>query len=268
VKKEKQNTQNWTRFLTILKNYQIKYKSLEHSALIYQFLNDDQKSILKKMMPQYGFRIFLKSIWPDLLSGKENHIVLPATQYLSVKKEQEFYQLLKKYGVFKLFRQLKKDSASSIFRYDLFFSEFLREQLWEKYSILSLLNVKILDYNEGGDIDMLCFLNDRLFTFEIKTSPPNNVQIMEIGAFLKRARQFNQWIHIFFIDTTLRLEDKIIPMFEESLYYQDGEESFIQNPVSKIEENAYLISPNILIANVKPRLSIRLRRLIHQITII
>jgi hypothetical protein len=80
---------------------------------------------------------------------------------------------------------------------------------------------------------------------EIKSSPPKQVYAKEVAAYLDRVSDLNPKISIFFMDTELRMKDKIVPMFEDELLLK------YPNPpeVRRMEKELFSIENKIFIMN-------------------
>lgn len=233
-----------------LKSMGLQLNNVSLTNSIYNFLNNSQKKILNKYMYQYGFRMFLK----DLLKTNTRKKSEKICKYISKQQENEYKMLLRSLDL------IDNDLDAINWKTDLFptyidtFTEFLQQMLEEIYGIQSLPDLKLGNTSPGGDFDILFVYQNMIFIIEIKTGPPINIPVSSISSFLERCFAYPNWSHIFFADTTLRLEDKIIPMFEESLYKLKGAQSFIQNPVQNISKNFYHISSNIFIMNSSPNI--------------
>jgi hypothetical protein len=61
----------------------------------------------------------------------------------------------------------------------------------------------------GGDYDLITRIDSSLLYMEIKSSPPKQIYDKEITAFFNRVEDLSPDISIFFVDTELRMNDKI-----------------------------------------------------------
>lgn len=106
---------------------------------------------------------------------------------------------------------------------------------------------KIQRPNVGGDYDVIAKLDGSLLYAEVKSSPPKQIYDSEISAFLDRVADLAPEISVFFMDTELRMKDKIVPMFEEEL------EKRASSPpeVMRIEKELFQIRDRIFIINSK-----------------
>ncbi|RMD46558.1 MAG: hypothetical protein D6834_02245 [Aquificota bacterium] len=250
--------------MSILKNLQIKYKNKPFTQSIYKYLSTEQMNILKKAMLQYGFRLFIKSLWNNLNNGIDQHQKKKKlTEYLNFEKEKQYFELLHTWDIDYSLRQI---CVNEKMKYDIFFSFILGEYLFEKFTIPYMVDVRIENLTYGGDLDLVSFYKNKLLGIEIKTSPPINIHLKEISAFIERSFILSDWNHVFLMDSTLRLEDKIIPMLEESLFYRNGSSSFIHHPVMRIQNQLFHIPPNIYVSNTAPALSSKIKIILSAIS--
>jgi len=63
----------------------------------------------------------------------------------------------------------------------------------------------------GGDYDVLGKFDGLILYSEVKSSPPKQICAGEVSAFLDRVSDLLPEIAVFFMDTELRMKDKIVP---------------------------------------------------------
>ncbi len=69
----------------------------------------------------------------------------------------------------------------------------------------------------GGDFDVIAAAEGKLVYLELKSSPPKNLTVAEVGAFFDRLQVLRPDLALFVVDTALRLSDKILPMLREEM---------------------------------------------------
>lgn len=87
---------------------------------------------------------------------------------------------------------------------------FIGEVIKENFDADVLIDVKIANFEKGGDIDLLCSLGLNLLMLECKGSPPNNISVSEIKSIIKRKEIVDPEIFILVIDTTLSIKRNIL----------------------------------------------------------
>jgi hypothetical protein len=175
-----------------------------------------------EMLKKYSFRIFLR----DVIKHQPLVALAQITRYATKEVTTEYVQYLVNIGMlipegenFRLQRGPIKSFGSTLewFVSEIFCREFSAETIW---------GVKMKHRAVGGDYDLLSRIEGAIICMEIKSSPPRQIYQNEIASFFERTHDLMPEMAIFFMDTELRMKDKIVPMFEEELRnrYQDTPE--------------------------------------------
>ncbi len=108
----------------------------------------------------------------------------------------------------------------------------------------------------GGDYDLIAKIDSSLLYMEIKSSPPKQIYDNQITSFFDRTEDLSPDITIFFVDTELRMKDKIVPMFEDELQRR------YKRPVKihRIVKELFHINKKIFIINAKGGISSNIGR--------
>lgn len=123
--------------------------------------------------------------------------------------------------------------------------------LTEEFGAQAAWGVKLSGVRAGGDYDVLARLENALIYVEVKSSPPKHIHEREVAAFLDRVGELAPDLAVFFVDTELRMRDKIVPLFEGTLAKRaDG----TAPPVKRWLEECFHVGEGLLIANAKPSL--------------
>jgi hypothetical protein len=195
-----------------------------------------------KMMKKYSFRLFLR----DVIKHQERFTLKDVTRYATSDVTGDFMKyiinigLAKKKGkAFMLPRRIKSfGDTLEWFVSEVFKKEFMTEALW---------GVKFKGQKTGGDYDIIARIDGSLLYMEVKSSPPKQIYQSEITGFMDRVHDLNPAISIFFMDTELRMKDKIVPMFEEEL-----KNRFASPPdVKRMKMELFQISGKVYIINAK-----------------
>jgi hypothetical protein len=202
-----------------------------------------------RMLHRYSFRLFLR----DVIKQQAFFTSEKVTRFATSGVTGEYIEYLLRIGLakklpagFALLRRIKSFGETlEWFVAEVFKREFGAEVLW---------GVKFKRPNVGGDYDVIARLDGSVLMYaEVKSSPPKQIYDSEIAAFLDRVADLAPQISVFFIDTELRMKDKIVPMFEEELrkrgpgrpdvtriereLFQTGERIFIINSKDSIVRN-------------------------------
>jgi len=199
-----------------------------------------------EMLKKYSFRLFLR----DAIKHQPLFTLQQVTRYATKEVTGEYIKYLAKIGLIvsdnDIYR-LKKVPIKSFgetlewFVAEIFKREFASEAVW---------GVKMKRPGIGGDYDLLAKIDGSILYMEIKSSPPKQVYQKEVSAFLDRVYDLMPEIAIFFMDTELRMKDKMVPMFEDELKIR-----FSEPPeVNRLERELFEMQterPKIFIINAK-----------------
>jgi hypothetical protein len=103
----------------------------------------------------------------------------------------------------------------------------------------------------GGDYDVVALLEGGLVYLEVKSSPPKNIEGDEVQAFLARLKDLLPDLALFFVDTELRLKDKIVPFFEAELAAQGFRDHGNSPAIQRIGDEIFFAPPRIYILGSK-----------------
>jgi hypothetical protein len=121
---------------------------------------------------------------------------------------------------------------------ELFKREFGSEAAW---------GIKFKRSGIGSDYDVFAAFEESLFYVEARSSPTKQIYDSGVAAFLDRVGDLSPEIAIFFVDTELRMKDKIVPMFEKELAHR------YFNPFLhlRLEREIFQVQKSVFIMNAK-----------------
>jgi len=166
-----------------------------------------------EMLKKYSFRLFLR----DVIQHQPLFTLSQVTRYATKEVTAQYIEYLSTVGLvapehtsYKLTKSPTKSFGESLewFVAEIFKRELLTEAFW---------GVKIKKTLSGGDYDLLAKIDGAILYMEIKSSPPKQIYQKEIRSFGDRVYDLMPEIAIFFVDTELRMKDKIVPMFEDDI---------------------------------------------------
>lgn len=197
-----------------------------------------------RMMRRYSFRLFLR----DLIQFPESVDVSPLTRYCSRKTAIHYLGCLEPMGIVALgsgtsYRFLPSHIVSFGPTLEWYVSEIFQRE----FLAPSLFNLRLESTRFGGDYDVLAMMGGRLIYVEVKSSPPRGVELPAVHAFLNRLRDLQPQIAIFLVDTELRMLDKMVPLFDESLRARN-EDGRVQ-PIERIVDEIFHIGHTVFISN-------------------
>jgi hypothetical protein len=211
-----------------------------------QFI-DDYYITLRK----YSFRLFLR----DVIKHHDRFTLKDVTRYATQGVTMDYITYLAAIGLVEEMPgdgvyQLKDRPVRSFGpTLEWFLSEILRRE----FGMETIWGVKFRRPVIGGDYDLIGKINGSILYMEVKSSPPKQIYPNEIAAFFDRVSDLLPEVAVFFMDTELRMKDKIVPMFEEEMRNRSAGRPlpFPPGEVRRIEKELFHMDKKIFIMNAK-----------------
>ena len=165
-----------------------------------------------RIMRRYSFRLFIR----DLIQMPEGDGLAPLTRYCSLRTVKSYLGILAEIGVVSLTGKGYK-LARKVPSFGPTLEWWVCEILRREFLAPALFNVKLQNTKFGGDYDVISMMAGHLVYIEVKSSPPRGVEHQEVDAFLGRVRDLEPSLAILFVDTELRMRDKLVPLLAEGL---------------------------------------------------
>jgi len=203
------------------------------------------------LMKHYPFRIFLR----DVIKHQDGFSLKNVARYETPEVVQRYLEFCVRAGLvgqsgkrYRLPHPIKSFGATlEWFIAEIFKREFHTQALW---------GLKFRGRTVGGDYDLIARLDCDLLYMEIKSSPPKQTYQSEVEAFLERVDDLRPAAAMFFMDTELRMKDKLVPMFEEALAkWSDDPPSVV-----RLYRELFHIGDRTFIINAKDSIAGNIRR--------
>ncbi len=194
-------------------------------------------------LKKYSFRLFLRDVIKQEGPFSEGDV----TRYATREVTREYIDYLLKAGLIESTGQgfvLRKKIRTFGDTLEWLLAEILRRE----FSVQAIWGVKFRGSHVGGDYDLIASLHKDLLYMEVKSAPPRQVYDREVRAFLQRHDELCPDISIFFMDTHLRMKDKMVPMFEEELKGLNK----TGMPVRRLQAEIFVAGDSLFISNSKP----------------
>ncbi|HBR21873.1 MAG TPA: hypothetical protein DD713_04800 [Nitrospiraceae bacterium] len=207
-----------------------------------------------EMLKKYSFRLFIR----DVIKHQEYFMKEQVTRYATSGVTEAYVDFLLCVKVveptgngFRLIKRPIKSFGETLewFLCETFRREFAAEAAW---------GVKFKRPRVGGDYDVIAKIDGSILYMEVKSSPPKQIYNSEIAAFLDRIFDLSPEISVFFMDTELRMKDKIVPMFEEELKKRFPSPP----PVARVEKELFQIWNKTFIINSKDSVSVNIEKVL------
>ncbi|MFQ5657426.1 MAG: hypothetical protein ACE5G5_07805 [Candidatus Methylomirabilales bacterium] len=165
---------------------------------------------LYDLLKKYSFRLFLR----DVLVHRNHIAVRELTRFCSPQRAGEYLEILRQARIVNDGGGRKYRLVKDLQSFGPTLEWFVAQVFEREFSSPAMWGVRLLDMAPGGDYDVLTLVEGELLYVEVKSSPPKHIEQREIAAFLDRVRELIPNAALFFVDTELRMKDKIVVMFE------------------------------------------------------
>ncbi|MDH4265097.1 MAG: hypothetical protein OEW45_05605 [Deltaproteobacteria bacterium] len=219
-----------------------------HHLLFPPTFREKERERFYDLFKKYSFRLFLR----EILLRKGAFRVSEVVRFSSAETGRKYLHslidlgLVESAGVNK-YRLLPPATASLGPTLEWFMAEILRKEFY----CPALYGLRCKGTRFGGDYDVIASLEGRLLYLEVKSSPPKNIEGDEVHEFFSRLEDLIPQVALFFVDTELRLLDKIVPIFAAERLAQRDPGNGPWPPLQKIADEIYFAPPQIYILSSK-----------------
>ncbi len=209
-----------------------------------------------EMMKRYSFRLFLR----DVIKHQDFFNPGDVTRYATGEVTGEYIEYIKRIGLIE-----KKDKgfrlrSGPVKSFGETLEWFVSEIFEREFSTEAIWGIRFRRPKVGGDYDLIAKVDGAILYMEVKSSPPKQIYQSEISAFFDRVFDLLPEISVFFMDTELRMKDKIVPMFEEEL-----KKRFSNPPeVVRIEKELFHLWDKIFIINAKDSIATNIETILSR----
>lgn len=207
-----------------------------------------------RMMQKYSFRLFLR----DVIKHQDSFRHEQVTRYATAEVTGEYLEYIKDIGLAVETDDGYRLSSGPIKSFGETLEWFVAQIFKKEYATEALWGLRFKRPRVGGDYDLIAKVDGAIVYMEIKSSPPKQIYQSEISAFFDRTGDLLSEISIFFVDTELRMKDKIVLMCEEELArrYENPP------PVERMEKELFQIQDRIFIINAKDSIAANIEKVL------
>ena len=212
---------------------------------------------LAKQLGHYAFRLFLRGA----IQNGEGFAPSETTQYLEAAQAEACAESLVDLGLaerlprgcYRLLRPARSFGGT--------LEWYVARELNRRLGFDVASGVRLHARGVGGDLDVVASAEGKLVYLELKSSPPKNLSIREVGAFFDRVRLLRPDLSLFVVDTALRLNDKVLPMLVAELEQCRGETKLVPR---RIIREIWALTPRLYAVNGRPDLIANIGRAIAE----
>jgi len=207
-----------------------------------------------EVMKKYSFRLFLR----DVIKHQDFFRIENVTRYATSEVTGDYVEYLRKIGLAEKVSDGFRLSLRPIKSFGETLEWFVSETFKVEFAAEAIWGIKFKRPKVGGDYDLIAKVDGTIVYMEIKSSPPKQIYQKEITAFFDRLSDLLSEIGIFFVDTELRMKDKIVPMFEEGLGVR-----YVNPPkITRMEKELFQIEDKIFIINAKDNVASNIEKVL------
>src|SRR5262245_26730028 len=121
---------------------------------------------------------------------------------------------------------------------------YVAEVLAREFGCAAAHGLRIRRAPHGGDYDVVACAEGTVVYVETKSAPPRQIMPSEVGAFLERIDTLRPSLALFLADTTLRMRDKLVPMFAAAAAGRgtDWEPARLEREIWRVGPEVYLLN--------------------------
>jgi hypothetical protein len=206
-------------------------------------------------LKKYSFRLFLR----DVIKHQNSFTLEKVTRYATKTVSAQYLDFLLKTGVVEPYRKNFRLVKRPLKSFGETLEWFVAKLTGNDFETEAVWGIKFKRPKVGGDYDLIAKFDSSILYMEIKSSPPRQVFDREITSFFNRIEDLAPEISVFFMDTELRMKDKIVPMFEDELLRRYKK----QVPVERITKELFHINRKIFIINSKGGISANINTVLN-----
>jgi len=211
-------------------------------------------------LKRYSFRLFLR----DVIKHQDGFLLKDVTRYSTVDITGDYIDLLLTMKMLEPKGEGLRMKKRPIKSFGATLEWLICETMKREFCTEAIRGVTFKGQKVGGDYDVIAKVEGCMLYMEVKSSPPKQVYDTEISAFMDRVEDLSAEVSIFFMDTELRMKDKIVPMFEEELkrrYEKPPEIMRMVKELFQISDRLFIInSKGSIASNIEKALSWYLRK--------
>ncbi len=201
-------------------------------------------------LKRYSFRLVLR----DLIArpGTEPDRF---TRFCSPATIGSHLAFLSKIGLVQSWRRGYRLTIPSVRSFGETLEWFAARLLEQEFQCETLWGVRVRGREPGGDYDLLARIEHELLYVEMTSSPPKHIYQRDVAAFFNRISHVAPHLAVYFVDTELRMTDKLVPLFEAELRARHGTRSRTRFPVTRLRGELYHVNHRIFLINSKRSLT-------------
>lgn len=196
---------------------------------------------------RYSFRLFLRDVVAHGKRFNLDHLI----RYCSQRVARKYLNLLVDLGLaVPLKDEFFRLASLGVHTFGETLEWYVAQVFRREFGSPALWGLEVRGLSPGGDFDVLAEVDRRLVYVEVKSSPPKGIHLPNVETFLVRVNTLSPDVALFLVDTHLRMEDKIIVLFQQARERFPDEVESIQ----RMTRGVFRVGRRIFTFNTKPNL--------------
>ena len=207
-------------------------------------LDEEKAARLAELLDHYAFRLFLRGA----IQKGQGFAPVETTQYLKRAQSREYAESMVRLGLAERMARGRYRLLWAAKNFGGTLEWYVARELRRRFAFDVAAGVRFHARGVGGDLDVVAAAEGKLAYLELKSSPPKNLEMHEVGAFFDRVNLLRPDVTLFVVDTALRLSDKVLPMLVTELEHRRG-----GTPITprRIERELWAVTPHLYAVNGK-----------------
>jgi hypothetical protein len=209
-------------------------------------ISPGMKTRFYELLKRYSFRLFLR----DMTKNSEGFRIGDLIRYVSREVAGQYIQFLLSVGSIEEIGRAKfRIRNNRITSFGPTLEWFVAEMFKREFASPAIYGVHFKNTKSGGDFDTIARWGRRLVYVEVKSSPPKGIELNEVRAFFSRIDDLIPDVALFFNDTQLRMQDKLVVLFQEEIENRYGPQADQTHPVIRLCDELFHVHDRIFIVN-------------------
>jgi hypothetical protein len=199
-----------------------------------------------RLLHHYSYRLFLR----DVVNHAADLRLASLTRYSTPAVARRYLRFLLDAGlVTRIGRGAYRLGDRRIVSFGGTLEWYVAQVLAREFGCAATWGLRIRGAAHGGDYDVLACAEGSVIYVETKSAPPRQIVQGEVGAFLDRIDTLRPHAALFVVDTTLRMRDKLVPMFAAEC----GRRGLAWQP-ERVARETWRTGPDVYLLNADPDL--------------
>lgn len=221
------------------------YRHSPRSELIFEGLKDGCEDGLYDAMKRYSLRLLLR----DIIKHQDGFSVEMLGGFSTAEAKAKDVRRLADLGIVEEAGDGFRLSGRPVRSFGSTLEWFVAKIMEREFSSPSIWGVTFSGAKSGGDFDVVSLFEGELIYIEVKSSPPKGIEVNEVAGFLRRVNTLLPRAAVFFVDTHLRMTDRVVLLFHQE-FLESMKDPFPKRlDIKNLQREIFHIDHRIFICN-------------------